>query len=147
MIGTADKLGLPADTAWVMIASDIPISGFELFGTTDGQQLAGYSSVDLAGNSGVIAKLEDRGWTGIALVNTSSEPVDVVFEAYDDDGGEPTATTRRTLQAYERMLETPEKIFTGGPGDATYIRIDASGPVVAFQLNGDGPMLDALPGR
>ena len=42
-IGTVTDLGLPAQTAWFRINSTQPLSGFELFGTVDGSELAAYA--------------------------------------------------------------------------------------------------------
>ena len=66
------QLGLPAQTAWFKIDSTRPLSGFELFGTTDGNQLAAYAGGGGTGaKAGVFPKIEKNGgWTGIAFVNT-----------------------------------------------------------------------------
>ena len=42
-IGVVSGLGLPPETAWLEITGGSPITGFELFGTTNGNQLAGYT--------------------------------------------------------------------------------------------------------
>jgi rhodanese-related sulfurtransferase len=149
LVGTASYFGLPENAAWMMVESTVPVTGFELFGTTDQTRLAGYTGTAIEGLSGIFPKMEDSGWTGIALVNTSPDPAYVVLEAFTDAGGQPIAAVRKTLQSHERLLNTPGKIFTGNLGNATYIRYSASAPVVAFQLNGTslGLALDALPGR
>ncbi len=145
-IGTLEKFDLPAGTAWMSLTCSVPVTGFELFGTSDGKQLAGYTSVALEGTSGVLEKLEDQGWTGIALVNTAAKPIAVTLKAYANSGGDPVATTTVPLNPHERVVKTPEKLFSADLGDSTYIGFTATAPVVAFQLNGSGMALDALPG-
>ena len=147
VVGTADYFGLPEEAAWMMVESTVPVTGFELFGTTDGTRLSGYTGTAIEGTNGIFPKMEDAGWTGIALVNTTAENIYVVLEAFVDAGGLPVAAVRVNLKAHERLLDTPENIFTGNLGNATYIKYSASAPVVAFQLNGSGSALDALPGR
>ncbi len=59
------------------------------------------------------------------------------------------ATETINLNAYEKVVDTPEGIFAGSDiGNATYITYLSDREVVGFQLNAsaDGMMLDALPG-
>ena len=83
-IGVVSNLGLPADTAWFKIDSTTPLSGFELFGTMDGQQLGPYAgSCETGATEGVFAKLEKQGWTGIAFVNKDDSDASVTLMAYN----------------------------------------------------------------
>lgn len=146
-IGTVQQLGLPENTAWFQIASLLPITGFELFGTNDGRQLAGYTGVGINRASGVFAKVESDGWTGIAFVNAVGEENEVTLTAFTD-AGQSVATRKLMLSAYEKVVDVVENLFPEGIGPATYVRYDADREVVGFQLNGasDGTMLDGLPG-
>ena len=147
-IGTGDRFGLPQETAWMSIEASVPVTGLELFGTVDGNQLAGYLVVNIDGDSGILAKLEDNGWTGIALVNIGDDPISVTLEAFADTGGEPVARSITHLKSHEKLIDIPENLFTEDLQNATYIVYRGTGPVVAFQLNSNGTtMLDALPGR
>ena len=58
------------------------------------------------------------------------------------------ATEVINLNAHEKVVDTPENIFTGDITNATYITYSSDREVVGFQLNAssDGMMLDALPG-
>jgi len=147
IVGTNGRFGLPPESAWMVIKSSIPLTGFELFGTTDGLQLAGYTCTAIEGTSGILPKLEKNGWTGIAMVNTIATPTIVTLKAYTDTGGQAVATINIPLKGHQRLVDTPENLFTEELGDATYITYQANAPVVAFQLNGNGAMLDALPGH
>ncbi len=145
-MGSASGLNLPEGTAWLAIETSVPVSGFELFGTTDGLQLAGYTSVGIDGYSGVFPKLETPGWSGVALVNTTTDSITVTLNAYKNDGN-LVAATNLTLNGHQRIAGPPDDFFNYDIDTATYITYSATAPVVAFQLNGNGNMLDALPGR
>ena len=145
-VRAVSQLNLPAETAWLAIESTVPISGFELFGTSDNLQLAGYTCVGIDGMSGVFPKLDKSGWSGIALVNTTSGEISVTLNAYRDDG-RLVATKDLPLTGFQKIVDEPKIIFDNELDSATYITYKATAPVAAFQLNGDGEMLDALPGR
>ena len=146
-IGATSELDLPEGTKWMAIESSVPVSGFELFGTTNGLQLAGYTSVGIDSLSGVFPKyVPHKDWTGVALINTTSEPISITLTAYSDAGKEVDHKTL-PLNGFEQILAAPQKIFDNNIDTATYIAYKATAPVVAFQINSEGEMLDALPGR
>ncbi len=145
-IGSASGLGFDPETAWFRVKTSQPITGFELFGDDSGLQLAGYSGVGISSSSGIFAKLDRQGYTGIAMVNTSLIPVQVVFKARADDG-DMIALRRINLAGYEKVVKTAQELFTTDISDATYVSYEADGKIAGFQLNGsyDGIMLDSLP--
>ncbi|HIE07989.1 MAG TPA: rhodanese-like domain-containing protein [Desulfarculaceae bacterium] len=145
-VRAVSQLDLPAETGWLAIESTVPISGFEPFGTSDNLQLAGYTCVGIDGMSGVFPKLDKSGWSGIALVNTSSGKISVTLNAYRNDGRLVAAKTL-PLTGFQKIVDEPKIIFDNELDSAIYITYKATAPVAAFQLNGDGEMLDALPGR
>ena len=147
--GPVSALSLPAETAWFRIDSTRPITGFELFGTTDGAKLAAYAEGGGSGaKAGVFAKIEKDGWTGIAFVNTEAGTASVTLTAYADAGGSPIATQALSVGGYAKIVDDPAVIFTQDISSATYIAYTSDRNVVGFQLNGssDGTMLDGLPG-
>ncbi len=146
-IGTVKGLNFPAETAWFKISSTRPITGFELFGTRDGRQLAGYTGVGISNKNGVFAKIEPDGWTGIAFVNIESCSTKIIMSAFDDSG-RLISLENLDLNAYEKVVAMPYDLFSQNITEATYIAYSSSGNVVGFQLNGssDDMMLDALPG-
>ena len=113
-----------------------PLTGFELFGTIDGNQLAAYAGGSGTGaKAGVFAKIEKNGWTGIAFVNTEASAASVTLTAYNDNGtagGHPGAPCRRPCQGGQ----SPEAIFSQDISSATYIAYSSDRNVVGFQLNG-----------
>jgi hypothetical protein len=146
--GTVSGLGLPDRTAWFRIDSTRPLSGFELFGTTDGEQLAAYAGNGGTGAlEGVFAKIEKSGWTGIAFVNTEADAAYVTLTAYNDNGT-PVATRTLTVGGHAKAVNLAEAIFSEDISGATYIAYSSDRRVVGFQLNGsaDWTMLDGLPG-
>ncbi len=146
-VGAVPDLGLPAETAWFRIDSTRPLAGFELFGTVTGSQLAAYAgSGGAAARTGVFAKIERDGWTGIAFVNTEAAPASVTLTAYADSGA-AAATRQLVVGGYAKVVNTVEALFPAGIANATYIAYSSDRHVVGFQLNAsaDGTMLDGLP--
>ncbi len=143
-IGLVSDLGLPAQTAWFKIDSTQPLTGFELFGTFDGNQLAAYAGS--GAKTGVFAKIEKNGWTGIAFVNTEASAASVTLTAYNDNGT-AVATQVLPVGGYAKVVNMAETIFSQDISSATYIAYSSDRNVVGFQLNGtsDGTMLDGLP--
>ncbi|MBN2033852.1 MAG: hypothetical protein JW836_11290, partial [Deltaproteobacteria bacterium] len=146
-IGTAVDLNLPSGTAWFEVEAINPITGFELFGTKNGNQLAGYTGVGISATEGIFPKIEDSGWTGIAFVNIDDSPAFITLTAHDDNG-DIVAVKSLTLGGHSKIVGLAENLFSGSISGATYIRYSSDMNVVGFQLNGsnDNMMLDALPG-
>ena len=147
-IGVVKNLGLDAQTAWFKIDSTRPLSGFELFGTLDGNLLAAYAEGSGTGaKNGVFAKIEKSGWTGIAFVNTEAGTASVTLKAYNDNGT-AIATSNINVGGYAKVVDMVETIFAPqNINNATYVTFASDKNVVGFQLNGssDGKMLDGLP--
>jgi len=147
-IGTPGTLLLPGETAWFSIFANRAITGFELFGTNNGKQLAGYTVIDINSKTGVFPKLEKDGWTGIVFVNPSPLHTLVIMQAYNDSGT-LIANKSILLKKYGKKVEAAETLFGTSLTSATYITYHSTHPIVGFQLNGstDNMLLDALPGK
>ena len=147
-IGTPAELGLPAATAWFKIDSTRPLTGFELFGNADNNQLAAYAGGGKVGaKTGIFPKIEENGWTGIAFVNTEADAASVTLTAYKDNGT-PVAAQVLPVSGHAKVVDLAENIFFPQDiGGATYIAYSSDRNVVGFQLNGstDETMLDGLP--
>lgn len=153
-IGLTSSLNFPAETAWFKIdaqdatsMADKPITGFELFGTWNNQQLAGYTGVNINSTEGVFPKLEQFGWTGIAFVNITDQNATVTLTAFDDQGNS-IATDTITVNSHAKKVDIASNLFPGQDiNDATYIMFSSNQEVVGFQLNGsdDNMLLDGLP--
>ncbi len=148
-IGKFTELSLPADTAWFKIDSTCPITGFELFGTVNGNQLAAYAGGGGTGaQTGVFPKIEKNGgWTGIVFVNTDASAASVTLTAYTDAGAMVGTPQVVPVGGHARKVYYAEDIFSLDISSATYIVYSSDRNVVGFQLNGtlDGLMLDGLP--
>ena len=141
------QLGLSANAAWFKIDSPQPLSAFELFGSSDGNQLGAYAGNGSAGSrSGVFAKIEKRGWTGIAFVNTEDGAATVTLTAYNNSGA-VVATSVLSVGGRAKEVRVAEAMFSQDVSSATYIGFSSDRNVVGFQLNGssDWLMLDGLP--
>jgi hypothetical protein len=145
-IGAVSDLGLPAQTAWFKIDASRPLSGFELFGTVNGNQLAAYEGGGTGAKAGVFAKIEKNGWTGIAFVNTEDNAASVTLTAYNDSGT-ALATSTISIGGHAKVVNPAGNLFLQDISSATYIAFSSDRNVVGFQLNGssDGTMLDGLP--
>ncbi|GBC59363.1 hypothetical protein DENIS_0302 [Desulfonema ishimotonii] len=145
-MGTVKDLDFPAETAWFQVSASVPVTGFELFGTQDQNQMAGYTCVNISRSSGGFGKLETGGWTGIAFVNTAEESADITLSAYDDGGNLVTQETM-TMAPHEKAVALAAAFFEEDISGATCIRYTADRQIVGFQLNGDDTdmLLDALP--
>ncbi len=146
-VGVVSELGLPAQTAWFRIDATSPVTGFELFGTATGNQLAAYAGGSGPAKAGVFAKIEKSGWTGIAFVNTEATPASVALTAYND-AGSAVATRTLAVGGHAKVVNLAQDIFPQDIGGAAYVAYSSDRDVVGFQLNGssDGMLLDGLPG-
>jgi cyclophilin family peptidyl-prolyl cis-trans isomerase len=153
-IGTETALGLPAGTAWLTVAGrkpgtseGHPLSGLELFGTRDGNELGGFGVVGLPSASGILPRLRSTSWTGISLINTAFSRTTVTLSAMDNLGVERARETV-SLDSRSKRVGIARELFSGDISAGTYIRYEADQPVATFQLNREasGFLLDGLPG-
>ncbi|NPA25060.1 MAG: hypothetical protein GXO34_04450, partial [Deltaproteobacteria bacterium] len=145
-VNSVSGIGLPAAAAWMQIDAASGITGFELFGSTDNRTLAGYTGVDLKATKGIFAKLDDSGWTGLALVNCGDTAAKITLRARDRHGRLKAMVSDIPVTPHQRLMGTPERLFPGQDlSDAVYIDYESDQELVGFQINGDGDYLDALP--
>lgn len=146
LVGVPEALQLPAATDWFVVESTVPVTGFELFGATDGSNLAGYSVVNITATTAVFPKVTQNGWTGIALVNSNAEPATVVLEAIDYRG-QQVATATFNMTPWSKQVGMSGAFFGQDVSQASYIRYTSDKGIAGFQLNGssNGMTLDALP--
>lgn len=146
-LGTASALNLPADTAWLRISATSPITGFELIGSNDLNQLAEYSNPIPGSRQGLLAKLEKQGTTQVVLVNIESASATVTLTAYNDSGTQ-VATARISLGAFQKVSDQAQNFFAQDITNATFIGYTSDRTLVGYQLNAssDNALLDGLPG-
>jgi phospholipase/lecithinase/hemolysin len=145
----AGSLGLPQETAWLRIDGTGPLTGFELCGTTDWSQVAGFYGIGAEKRQGVFAKIEKGGgWTYLVLTNTENTPAAVTMTACNDNGI-AVSTTTFTINGYGKMEHTAAEYFSGQDiTQATYVFYSSDKDLMGLQLNrsADSTMLDGLPG-
>ena len=94
--------------------------------------------------SGLFTKLEDKGWTGIAFVNTALVDANVILTAYSDAGGKPIAIELITVRAGAKVVGPAGELFSQSIAGASYVSFSSDRGVVGFFLNGstDNTKLD-----
>jgi hypothetical protein len=144
-VGLIRNLDLPSGTAWVVVASTTPITGFELF--TRPNAMAGYTGVNISGKTGIFPKIEKASGagTGIAFVNLENADATVTLAAMNDAGSVVAAQTL-LLTKFQKRVEMVQDLFDSDISEATYVAYECDRLVVGFQLNVSGIMLDGLPG-
>ena len=142
---SAAEISLPENTAWLRVDAAKKITGFELFGSADGNQLGGYTGVGIKSTHCIMPKLDRTGWTGIALINSEVSPAFVILEARDDNG-KLIAEKTIYLDRFAKILGSAPALFSDlDISKATYVSCTSGNKMIGFQLNGDGLFLDALP--
>jgi major membrane immunogen (membrane-anchored lipoprotein) len=148
VVATPDTMHMPSDVAWFELNSDQPVTGLFAYGDHDGDQMAGYSAVNMETEQGVFPYLDHVKWNGVSLVNTGDDATTVTLEARDDSGA-IVASVIHELSAKGKWVGLVPDLFTGkNIAGATYIRFTSSPHKVAgFQLvgNSDQTMLDGIP--
>jgi hypothetical protein len=133
-IGLLSTLGLPSDAAWLEIEASVPVTGFELFATNDGQTMAGYTGVNISARNGIFPIVEKLAYTGIAFVNVSGTRANVTLIACDDQG-QTIASTPMQVAPYASKLGFTFELFGAGVTNYTSVRYTSDQPLVAFSLN------------
>ncbi len=145
-VGTVESLGLSGQTQWIQVEATLPVTGLALVGTHDGRQLAGYTALTGASQSGIFPNNPTEGWTEIVMANIGNMPATVLLTAYNDEGS-IIAAASTSLNSHEKSMDSTGGYFNDDIIGATHIRYDSDHPLIGCQLNGsiDGLLLDALP--
>ena len=137
-----------AAAGWIEVASDVPVVGFELFGTND---LALFEGIPLQTESATplvapwVAS-QDGWWTGISIVNTATVSTTVRIEPLTASGSNAYGSLnpryeQQTLASMGKWVVLADQLFpspTNGP--IAYLKIDTmnpSRPVTGFILYGN----------
>lgn len=144
---------LAGDIASMRIVSQNsqPLSGFLVYGSTDGLQLAGIPIRSAVLSPAYLSHLAciEPWWTGIGLMNVSDAPADISFSLFNGDGDFLSVQTH-SLNPNQRLASTIKGLFGADISEsARYLKIesDAGQPVSGiyligssdgFRLMGDG---------
>lgn len=128
--------------AWIEVQTDGSVDGYELFGSNDGteRRLAGLSAVAARATTLVFPKIwveSDRYWTGLAVVNLSSDQDAVLTYDAFNDAGTLLAQATRQVGPRQKDVALAETVFSTWPQGVTWIRVNSTQPMAAFELVGD----------
>ncbi len=107
---------IPEGTAWIDVYSDIPLTGFELFGgndTSKADYMEGIRATCEPFEKGVcpyIVEGEHR-WTGIAMVNSLSIPVSATLTLLSPEGN-TLETKNLNFNPFEKKVDLLRNIFS-----------------------------------
>ena len=107
---------IPDGTAWLDVYSDIPLTGFELFGgndTTKADYMEGIRATCEPFEKGVAPYIIDSSnrWTGIAIVNSLSIPVTATLTLLSPSG-ESLETKTLEFNPFEKKVDLLRSIFS-----------------------------------
>jgi hypothetical protein len=129
---------LQPSASWIKITCQIPLPGLMLFGTQNGQSLAG---LPLSGKAQchslfpVIVQGQNF-WQGIAVLNPGDKDSELTLTLYSPDGAN-LGTKELSLNAGARLVTTLEHLVSFPAEELSSIRIDSSTPLIALELLGD----------
>ncbi|RLE21066.1 MAG: hypothetical protein DRJ08_06115, partial [Acidobacteria bacterium] len=129
------KTEFPADVAWFKVESSLPLIGYELFGTTNDQSLAGLS-IPTEGANDIYLPIVDSAlsndWYGLAILNPNGSAVTATLHFYKD--GISVGQAEVSLGALSKSVDVLGHYFSG---ETDLIEITSSGgKIVAFCLEG-----------
>ena len=135
--------GLPAgEIASMRVVSQNgqPLSGFLLYGSTDGLQLAGIPICSAVLSPVYLSHLAviEPWWTGIGLMNVGDAPADITLTLFSSDGDFLGAKTY-PLNPNQRLASTMKELFGADIFEsARYLKIESDGgqPVSGIYLIG-----------
>ncbi len=148
-LGSNDKVTLlfdantmdpvPAGTAWVNVAADQNLVGYELFGSVGGNDFfaglqGSYTSNDVLD----YPHYQDSAleWVGYVAVNLGTSSADVTFKLYDASGNQVTETTISDVQPNQKVTRVGGDLF--GNAQGAWVRAETTGSKWAgFVLWGD----------
>ena len=103
---TAQGMNLPAGTAWFKIKASSPISGFELFGTNNGKQAAGFGCVNI--HPSLLPKYPGTRAIAESFSSGDSELGITIHEIDEGVDTGPIIVQKSFLRGTEDTLETVE---------------------------------------
>jgi hypothetical protein len=157
-----EELGLPSSAAsdgWILVKSSTgsPLLGSLTIGNPVDNHYESLLPLQSTGSRefyfGQVANGAVGGvnyWTGVAVLNTSSLPAQVIFRVYRSDGelnGNEATVTLLPGRKYVGLLSQLPGVGALAAQPSGYLYITATEPVFAFQLFGDASntFLSAVP--
>jgi hypothetical protein len=130
---------IPDTIAWVKIKSTLGVTGYEIFGYVNNEQIAG---INILGNlSSKVAFLhvsnDENGWTGVVVLNPTQSTVNVTFKAYNADGEEIGETESMEIPQESKYVGLISTLFSG-LDNISYVEAisDTDNSICGFELFG-----------
>ncbi|BBB32041.1 hypothetical protein TTHT_0447 [Thermotomaculum hydrothermale] len=124
----------PVDAAWLEINSDIPIMGYELFGTMNRKLLTGLDLISNAAAEVLLPVVDSvNDWIGITIVNPYGIDNQVTVTGYYK--AEEVFKQTIDLNAHAKWVGLLSDLFSG---NVDMVKIDSQIGVVSFCLEGNG---------
>jgi len=153
-VDTAEGLfsgSLPGGSAWLKVTSSASeITGFELFGTHNGQQLAGIPAFSSGSTTLYFPHIAQNNnwWTGIGLLNIGGAVADIEIIPYDEHGSVAGQALSITLAPGRKLVDTVLNLLGGSlPSGTAWIKVESAGEIIGFELFGtqNGDQLAGIP--
>lgn len=135
----ADMGTTKSEVDWLLVEADADITGFELFGTISGKQLAGLEASRALSENICYPFLDTNSNVahGVSVVNVNSVPITVTFTLYDNNGN-VLGTRDEDLNANQKFIGILSQMFPdigdGIPGWLDATSSLTGGPVAGFEL-------------
>jgi PKD repeat protein len=131
-------IGTPEEVAWVKLESDRHIAGFELFGTWDGERLAGMEAPSALSTDLKFPYIDPNPEvvTGLVLLNPLAEANSVSLTLFDTAGG-ILAEKEVQLNPFQKLSTTVSDLFgpqTNRLDIASYVRARGNRAMTGFTL-------------
>ena len=144
-----DFIGPNPTPAYVIMQSDQPLIGFELFGGQSAPIMAGINADSVTSKTLFFnhIQLNEDEWTGVTMINSGADTAHVNVTGYDDSGT-PVATGSTTLDPRQKWVRFVQDLFVGTvPATLSHLRVESDQPLSGFVLVGDNALarLDGLP--
>ncbi|GEM_PF-1790161 len=129
---------VPEGAAWYKIESDTKIEGFELFGTTDWNEMVGVKIFSKPAKQLIYpeVKSDDTFWTGIAIINIGENSTEVKFKAYDSNGNLLAESNPTFIPSNGKKVALIEDLFDSFPSETSYLVAENTENIIGFELFG-----------
>ncbi|MCB1041415.1 MAG: VCBS repeat-containing protein [Acidobacteria bacterium] len=138
-VGLIDDLltpAIPLQSDWILFESNVPLAGFELFGTRNGETLTGLALGYKFHKHVAFSHTAPSGWwSGLALLNPGPAAIQIRVRA-NRDSGPMIDQTVIDLGPNEKKTILPEQVFGLSRGDA-WLELESDYGFISFQLYGD----------
>ena len=129
---------VPEGVSWYKIETETKLDGFELFGTNDWKEMVGVKIFTSPTKTLIYpeVKSNENLWTGIAIINVSTEEAHITFKAYNSEGNEISTSQSYTIPPNGKMVDLIENLFDNFSSDTAYMIAESDQNIIGFELYG-----------